>query len=40
MFAQVDLQAFRPVLSAIRRGGGMGLREPVATMARERGIIA
>ncbi len=40
MFAQVDLAAFQPVLSAIRRGGGMGLREPIATWAREQGIIA
>ena len=40
MFAQVDLLAFQPVLSAIRRGGGMGLREPIATWAREQGIVA
>jgi phosphotransferase system enzyme I (PtsP) len=40
MFAQVDLQSFRPVLSAIRRGGGFGLREAVATWAREQAIIA
>ena len=40
MFAQVDLQSFRLVLSAIRRGGGFGLRDPVATWAREQSIIA
>jgi phosphotransferase system enzyme I (PtsP) len=40
MFAQVDLQSFRSVLAAIRRGGGFGLREPVATWAREQAIIA
>jgi phosphotransferase system enzyme I (PtsP) len=40
MFAQVDLQSFRSVLTAIRRGGGFGLREPVATWAREQAIIA
>jgi phosphotransferase system enzyme I (PtsP) len=39
MFARVDLHAFRPVLAAIRRGGGMGMREPIATWAREQGII-
>lgn len=39
MFAQVDLHGFRPVLAAIRRGGGLGLRDPVATWAREQGII-
>ena len=39
MFAQVDLAAFRPVLTAIRRGGGGTLREPIATWAREQGII-
>ena len=39
MFAQVDLQSFRSVLAAIRRGGGFGLREPVATWAREQAII-
>lgn len=39
MFAQVDLASFQPVLSAIRRGGGMGLREPISTWAREQGII-
>jgi len=39
MFAQVDLQAFRPVLTAIRRGGGFGLREPVTTWAREQALI-
>jgi phosphotransferase system, enzyme I, PtsP len=40
MFAQVDLQSFRSVLTAIRRGGGFGLREAVATWAREQAIIA
>jgi phosphotransferase system, enzyme I, PtsP len=40
MFAQVDLHAFRSVLAAIRRGEGFGLREPVATWAREHAIIA
>lgn len=40
MFAQVDLAAFRPVLTAIRRGGGGNLREPIAIWAREQGIIA
>jgi phosphotransferase system enzyme I (PtsP) len=40
MFAQVDLAAFRAVLSAIRRGGGAGLRASVATWAREQGILA
>jgi phosphotransferase system enzyme I (PtsP) len=40
MFAQVDLQSFRSVLAAIRRGEGFGLREPVATWAREQSIIA
>lgn len=39
MFAQVDLQAFRAVLTAIRRAGGFGLREAVATWAREHSII-
>ena len=29
MLAQVDLEAFRSVLAAIRRGGGIGLREPL-----------
>ena len=40
MFAQVDLAAFRPVLASIRRGGGIGLRDPIATWAREHGIIS
>jgi phosphotransferase system enzyme I (PtsP) len=39
MFAQVDLKSFRAVLTAIRRGGGFGLRDPVATWAREQGLI-
>lgn len=40
MLAQVDLQAFRPVLAAIRRGGAgtASLREAIATWARERGL--
>jgi phosphotransferase system enzyme I (PtsP) len=40
MFAQVDLISFQSVLSAISRGGGMGLREPIATWAREHGVIS
>jgi phosphotransferase system, enzyme I, PtsP len=40
MFAQVDLAAFRAVLSAIRRGGAVGLRGSVATWAREQGILS
>jgi phosphotransferase system enzyme I (PtsP) len=39
MFAQVDLRSFRPVLTAIRRSGGFGLREAIATWAREQAII-
>ncbi len=39
MFARVDLIGFRPVLAAIRRGGGTGLREPIATWARENGLL-
>jgi phosphotransferase system enzyme I (PtsP) len=39
MFAQVDLQSFRSVLTAIRRSGGFGLREPLATWAREQALI-
>ncbi len=39
MFAQVDLHAFRSVLTAIRRGGGFGLRDAIATWAREQAII-
>ncbi len=39
MFAQVDLISFRSVLGAIRRGGGFGLRDAVATWAREQAII-
>jgi hypothetical protein len=40
LLARIDLGSFRPVLSAIRRGGsGAGsLREPIATWARERGL--
>ncbi|HEY0424673.1 MAG TPA: putative PEP-binding protein [Rhodopila sp.] len=40
MLSQVDLMSFRAVLTAIRRGGGSGLRESVATWAREHGILA
>jgi phosphotransferase system enzyme I (PtsP) len=40
MFAQVDLHAFRSVLGAIRRGQGFGLREALATWAREQAIVA
>lgn len=39
MFSQVDLKAFRAVLAAIRRGGGMNLREPIATWAREQSVL-
>ncbi|HET6606992.1 MAG TPA: putative PEP-binding protein [Rhodopila sp.] len=39
MFGQVDLAAFQSVLASIRRGGGMNLREPIATWAREQGIL-
>ena len=39
MFAQVDLRSFRSVLTAIRRSGGFGLRESVATWAREQAIV-
>jgi phosphotransferase system enzyme I (PtsP) len=39
MFGQVDLTAFQSVLTSIRRGGGMNLREPIATWAREHGIL-
>jgi phosphotransferase system, enzyme I, PtsP len=40
LLAEVDLAAFRPVLSSIRRGarGAASLREPIATWARERGL--
>jgi phosphotransferase system enzyme I (PtsP) len=40
MFGQVDMGAFQSVLGTIRRGGGMGLREPIATWAREQGVVA
>jgi phosphotransferase system enzyme I (PtsP) len=40
MLSQVDLLAFRSVLASIRRGGGDGLREPIATWVREQGILA
>jgi phosphotransferase system enzyme I (PtsP) len=39
MFSQVDLGAFQSVLASIRRGGGMDLREPIATWVREQGIL-
>jgi phosphotransferase system enzyme I (PtsP) len=39
MLAQVDLAAFRPVLAAIRRSRESGLREPITTWARERGLL-
>ena len=39
MFAQVDLPSFRSVLAAIRRGGGFGLRDAIATWAREQALI-
>jgi phosphotransferase system, enzyme I, PtsP len=39
MLSQVDLGAFRPVLAALRRGGGSGLRESVGTWVREQGIL-
>jgi phosphotransferase system enzyme I (PtsP) len=40
MLAQLDLTAFRPVLTAIRRSGAgaASLREPIATWAREHGL--
>ena len=40
MLSQVDLRAFRAVLAAIRRGGDCGLREAVATWAREQGLLS
>jgi phosphotransferase system enzyme I (PtsP) len=40
MLSQVDLRAFRAVLSSIRRGGDVGLRESVATWAREQGLLS
>jgi len=39
MLSQVDLQAFRSVLAALRRCGGTGFREAIATWAREQGIL-
>jgi phosphotransferase system enzyme I (PtsP) len=39
MLSQLDLVAFRSVLASFRRGGGFGLRESVATWAREQGIL-
>ena len=39
MFARVDLRAFRSVLTAIRRGDAFGLRDSIATWAREQSII-
>jgi len=40
LLAEVDLDAFRPVLSAIRRGGmnAGSLRDPIASWAREQGL--
>ncbi len=40
MLAELDLAAFRPVLTAIRRNtsGSSSLREPIAVWARERGL--
>ncbi len=40
LLAELDLAAFRPVLSSIRRGGAgvPSLREPIATWAREHGV--
>jgi phosphotransferase system enzyme I (PtsP) len=40
MLAQLDLVSFRPVLTAIRRGGAgaASLREPIAAWAREHGL--
>jgi phosphotransferase system, enzyme I, PtsP len=40
MLSQVDLGMFRSVLATVRRGSGSGLRESVATWAREHGIQA
>ncbi|MBV8399268.1 MAG: phosphoenolpyruvate--protein phosphotransferase, partial [Acetobacteraceae bacterium] len=42
LLSQADLNAFRPVLAAIRRSGGgtASLREPIATWAREHGLPA
>lgn len=41
LLAQLDLTAFRPVLASIRRGqvGAASLREPIATWAREHGLL-
>ncbi len=39
MFTQVDLAVFRQVLASIRRGSGFGLRESIATWAREQGLL-
>jgi phosphotransferase system enzyme I (PtsP) len=40
LLADVDLTEFRPVLAAIRRGGGgaVSLRDPIASWAREHGL--
>ncbi|MBN8899984.1 MAG: phosphoenolpyruvate--protein phosphotransferase, partial [Rhodospirillales bacterium] len=40
LLARVDMGAFRPVLSAIRRGstGTASLRDPITTWAREHGL--
>jgi phosphotransferase system enzyme I (PtsP) len=39
MLAQVDLALFQPVLASIRRGGDFGLRDALATWARENGVL-
>jgi phosphotransferase system enzyme I (PtsP) len=39
MLSQIDLLSFRSVLSAIRRGGGNGLRASIASWAREHGVL-
>ncbi len=40
LLAELDLAAFRPVLTAIRRNasGAASLREPIAAWAREQGL--
>ena len=40
MFAKVDLAAFRRVLSSIRRAGGSGMRESIATWTREQALLS
>jgi phosphotransferase system enzyme I (PtsP) len=39
MFASVELEGFRRVLSATRKGGSGRLREPLATWTREQGVL-